>query len=343
MITMKSESANKTQQNNAKILFGSKGVSVLTKLEEYSKEKALDTAGIDAVLDVLKTKDATLLQKFADSKTGKTLAKNCKQLAAAKTFTAIIKNIKQIKVLKSFDKFGAVPSKTPNSKANWADLSPKGKKPTHYIERDIVAELDSKNRFNLNDDATSDLVDLLKMSKVSGVEVIKRVGPGGGNPFVRILGNENTLGELINHFESEGDVDARATMPIKPLESTGQVAIFEGSLIQELAKTDAGRQELADRISKLNERSNLDFVVKTSFNRTKGFFLQVQGVDDLGEVHSVILGGLRGINRTWNPGTHYTKTVHKQGRFKDATEYPTLKAAVNAMIKATKKVLRKKR
>tara|TARA_Y100001963_G_C6770277_1_gene444527 strand:- start:866 stop:1609 length:744 start_codon:yes stop_codon:yes gene_type:complete len=110
MLIFKSESATKTQQNNAKILFGSKGIAVLAKLETYSKEKVLNTAGIDAVLDMLKTKDTALLEKFADSKTGKTLAKNCKQLAAAKTFTAIMKNVKQIKVLKSFDKFGTVSS-----------------------------------------------------------------------------------------------------------------------------------------------------------------------------------------------------------------------------------------
>lgn len=105
MVTLKSESANKTQQNNAKILFGSKGVAILAKLETFSKEKTLATTGVDAVLNVLKTKDTALLEKFANSKTGKTLAKNCRQLAAAKTFDAIMKNIKQIKPLKSFDKF----------------------------------------------------------------------------------------------------------------------------------------------------------------------------------------------------------------------------------------------
>lgn len=105
MINFKSESANKTQQNNAKIMFGSKGVSILAKLEEYSKEKSLDTAGIDALLNVLKTKDTALLEKFVSSKTGKTLVSNCKKLASAKTFAAIIKNVKAIKPLKSFDKF----------------------------------------------------------------------------------------------------------------------------------------------------------------------------------------------------------------------------------------------
>lgn len=116
MINFKSESANKTQQNNAKILFGKTGLTVLKKLEEYSKEKQLDTSGIDALLEVLKTKDTPVLEKFASSKTGKTLVTNCKQLAKAKSFAAIMKNIKAIKPLKSFDKFNGNQKTLPNAK-----------------------------------------------------------------------------------------------------------------------------------------------------------------------------------------------------------------------------------
>jgi hypothetical protein len=105
MINFKSESANKTQQNNAKILFGKTGVKVLSKLEEYSKERLFHTVGIDALLNVLKTKDTALLEKFANSQTGKTLVEKCKKLANAKTFNSIIENAKSIKPLKSFDKF----------------------------------------------------------------------------------------------------------------------------------------------------------------------------------------------------------------------------------------------
>jgi hypothetical protein len=398
MINFKSESANKTQQNNAKILFGSKGVTVLNKLEEYSKEKALSTVGIDAVLEVLKTKYTELLEKFAASKTGKTLASNCKKLASAKTFAAIIKNTKAIKVLKSFDKFSTVSSpvkledqspavkdfgsilaslyakdsweeytaevenltqtkvkeagiadngadeglyvtlkngntayfvgksaskrffrklgvsvpvdliyvdtmskdgpysgdpdivpgtlltaktasqraglfktfmtwfkqgvratSTGHTKAKWVDMSPKGKA-THYIERDIVAKLDSKNRFDLNDEETSDMVDLLKMSKVSGVEVIDRSGPAGGNPFVRIVGTRTALNDLINEFESEGDPDARNMMPIKPLKSKPNLKDLPRVTLRVNTRASAKGRETTSQINSAVKKASYYYV-----------------------------------------------------------------------------------
>lgn len=91
------ESASKKQQENAKILFGSKGVSILSKLEDYSKEKQLHTKGIDYLISALKTKDTAALEKYASSAAGKKMVANVKKLASAKTFSAIMANIKSIK------------------------------------------------------------------------------------------------------------------------------------------------------------------------------------------------------------------------------------------------------
>lgn len=390
MITLKSESANKTQQNNAKILFGSKGIGILSKLEEYNKEKVVNTDGIAALLEVLKTKDTALLEKFASSKTGKTLVSNCKKLASAKTFSAIMKNIKAIKPLKSFDKFIA-PAQTettdvkPNVRVDKPtadplkfgipdetdifrdvmDLSPKAASPSVGKYLGKILEIPTKLV------KTGSIEDKPKFSGYSiilrsGAEVVfaeskespivrKRLGvrkryffyvddrstggPANGEPSP-ISG---TMLEAPNFEALLRAVQGRnfTWANFSGATGAGQSATFGTSRIQELAKTDAGRKEIADRISKLHKHSGLDFVVTTSFGRTKGYFLQARGATELKEVHSVILGGLKGINRTWNPTTRFTKTIHQRGRFKEASEYTSLKAAVNAMVIATKKMVRK--
>lgn len=129
-----SESGTKKQKENAKILFGSKGIAILAKLEVYSKEKLLDTAGIDAVLAALKSKDTTGLEKFASSAAGKKLAKDAMQLAKAKTFDAIIKNVKQIKATKALQTFvsplSAEPkAPVPKAKPTLTDA------PTHTVKK----------------------------------------------------------------------------------------------------------------------------------------------------------------------------------------------------------------
>ena len=48
-LNIRSESATKKQMANAEILFGKSAKKVIPILETYSKEKLVDTAGLDAL------------------------------------------------------------------------------------------------------------------------------------------------------------------------------------------------------------------------------------------------------------------------------------------------------
>lgn len=120
---LESESASKKQQENAKILFGSKGVSILSKLEDYSKEKQLNTKGIDYLIGALKTKDTAALEKYAASAAGKKMVANVKKLASAKTFSAIMANIKSIKPNAALQKLSGA-TITPNMRTQKPGSAP---------------------------------------------------------------------------------------------------------------------------------------------------------------------------------------------------------------------------
>jgi hypothetical protein len=104
-IDLRSVSASKKQQENAKILFGTKGVGILAKLEPMAKEKMLTTSGLDQLLLALKTKDTEALEKFAKSAVGKAMSTNAKKLASAKTLTATLSSLKALKPNKTLGKF----------------------------------------------------------------------------------------------------------------------------------------------------------------------------------------------------------------------------------------------
>lgn len=125
-ITLKSESASKKAQNNAKTLFGTKGVSILSKLEEYKKERILNTDNLNTLLRILSESNLEYIEKFAQTSAGKNAAKTFKALADAKTFPAVMKALKAAKVPASIFK---VVLKTDVDKA---DSSFKKRNPTGY-------------------------------------------------------------------------------------------------------------------------------------------------------------------------------------------------------------------
>lgn len=392
MPIFKSESANKTQQNNAKILFGSKGVAVLAKLEGYAKEKMLDTAGIDALLDVLKTKDTALLEKFANSKTGKTLAKNCKQLAAAKSFTAIMKNVKQIKVLKSFDKFGAVPSKAPSS----SNRSTKPINPQSVIIPNVsdldyaLLELDPKGESKKVGNYLGQVLEIPKGLIKTGSMIDSPKGEGysvllknGAEALIfesktapairKYLGARKRFFFYVDDHATGGPIAGEpspvsGTMLESPnFESlveaiqgkgfswdsfSGATGNFKGDLfaisnIQPLLKTTKGIQQIEKFFQEKNKHSSFDFVVQRQEGRTKGFFLQALPEDamltgeELPEVHSVVLGGVRGAKSSWNPdGRLITKVEHRNGKPGRVSQYTSLKQAVTAMVVANRKAFK---
>lgn len=93
-----SNSASKKAQENAKILFGSKGASILTKLEEYKKEKLLNTEHLDNLISYLSKSNSVDVEKFADSAGGKKVKASFTALSKAKTFKAILKALKVAKI-----------------------------------------------------------------------------------------------------------------------------------------------------------------------------------------------------------------------------------------------------
>ena len=103
-VTMTSESASKKAQANAKLLFGSKGATILDKLKVLSKEKLLVTPALTSIIEVVeKSADIEGITKFAKSVSGKALIKNVKALVSAKTMSATLKALKAVKVTKALN------------------------------------------------------------------------------------------------------------------------------------------------------------------------------------------------------------------------------------------------
>lgn len=112
---VESNSASKLQQNNAKILFGKRAAKILKAFETYSKEKVVNTEAVDAVMEVLKTKNTVDLEKFAKTNVGKKFASNALKLANAKSPVALFAAIKAFKFPKALEKAASVapaPTKT---------------------------------------------------------------------------------------------------------------------------------------------------------------------------------------------------------------------------------------
>lgn len=109
-----STSATARQQSNAKAVFGSKSVSILKALEEASKEKTLNTAGLDALLADLKLSGAEFEKVSAKASFVKAVAA-AKSFATAKTFSAKIAALKSIKYAGASASVAAVAAKTPKA------------------------------------------------------------------------------------------------------------------------------------------------------------------------------------------------------------------------------------
>ena len=87
---------------NAEILFGKSAKKVVPILETYSKEKLVDTSGLDALLGFLKSADPERVEKFANTKASVNVKSAVRKLAVAKQFPTIIAALKLIKPLKGY-------------------------------------------------------------------------------------------------------------------------------------------------------------------------------------------------------------------------------------------------
>lgn len=174
-------SATKKQNSNAKVLFGSKGQSILSSLEAASKVKVLDTPAIDTILQWLKASDAAAVEKFASSASGKKLSQSCAAFAKNKTFEGKLNALKAIK-------FKVPSAKKPAS----------GKNPTldvrgpFKVELDFVLSVDSNGGIHLQDAETKAVYNALKALNI-GLHVIELDGPGGGNPLIELHGTKKAL------------------------------------------------------------------------------------------------------------------------------------------------------
>lgn len=112
-LNLSSESATKKQMANAEILFGKSAKKVLPTLEMYSKEKIVDTAGLDALLAFLKSASPEQVEKFANTKASANVKSVVKKLAVAKQFPTIIAALKLIKPLKSYQTNSSTGKKQP--------------------------------------------------------------------------------------------------------------------------------------------------------------------------------------------------------------------------------------
>lgn len=87
---------NKKQTANAAILFGKNAAVLIKRLDELVKVKELDTAKIEAILDMLNDEDATTA--YAKKAAGKNLATAVKNLYKAKTLVVTINALRAIKI-----------------------------------------------------------------------------------------------------------------------------------------------------------------------------------------------------------------------------------------------------
>lgn len=87
---------NKKQTANAAILFGKNAAVLIKRLDELVKVKELDTAKIEAILDMLNDEDATTA--YAKKAAGKNLVTAVKNLYKAKTLVATINALRAIKI-----------------------------------------------------------------------------------------------------------------------------------------------------------------------------------------------------------------------------------------------------
>lgn len=101
-MTMKSgtvvslSAVNKAQVANASILFGKNAQVLVKRIDELVKIKELDTAKLEAILDILKDADATTA--LAKKAAGKNLVTAVKALYKAKTLVAVINGLRAIKI-----------------------------------------------------------------------------------------------------------------------------------------------------------------------------------------------------------------------------------------------------
>lgn len=198
-----STSASKKQIKGAKILFGSKGESIIKSLEEASKSKFLATGQVDALLDWLKGADEAAVQKYADSAAGKKLVAPAKAYANNKSFDGKMKALAAIKF------------KAPTAKGTSTGVAGKVKLPKrgpYQVEVDLSADMNSDGSFNLSDADSRGVHELFTKEGV-GVELLELHGSGGGNPSVNLHGTKAALTKIIVGWYGREDLDLYDIVP----------------------------------------------------------------------------------------------------------------------------------
>lgn len=184
-------SATKKQSSNAKVLFGSKGQSILSSLEAAAKVKVLDTPTVDALLQWLKASDVAAVEKFASSASGKKLSQACAAFAKNKTFEGKLNALKAIK-------FKDQAAKKPVSDKNSTELVRGPMK----VELDLAIAVGSKGQINLLDSDTKEVFMSLKALKL-GLHVLDAGRTTSGIPVVEIYGTRKAITTWLeqNYFQ----------------------------------------------------------------------------------------------------------------------------------------------
>lgn len=192
-------SATKKQSSNAKVLFGSKGQSILSSLEAAAKVKVLDTPAVDALLQWLKASDVAAVEKFASSASGKKLSQACAAFAKNKTFEGKLNALKAIKF--------KTPANKANSKATLPSANTLDVRGPMKVELDFVMSVDENGVFNLKDADTKEIYKDLQEFKL-GLHVLEAHGPAGGNPLVELHGTKKAITSYLKkHYALGMEVD----------------------------------------------------------------------------------------------------------------------------------------
>lgn len=220
-----SESASKKTVANAKILFGSKGASILKSLEELSKAKPLSTPGLDMLIILLSKREPHTFEKLSSTASGKNLVKAAKALASAKTPASMLKAIKPFtkipKIIdtvkydlmygnpnppkkslrkgQSYDSNGnVVGGKSNPLKATAQDKQ----KASHILNTTLTLDVKGKDLNKSNPDVKK----MLRIMESAGVkyEITDASGVSGGWPDFAIYGSLKQITDFVHGLTTEG-------------------------------------------------------------------------------------------------------------------------------------------
>lgn len=99
-----SQSATKTQQSNADVIFGKSNTKIMNALEALSKHRLLVTTSLDSFLDLLKS-DVSQVEAFKGTASGKKFLVDLKKFLLSKTYATSLKSLAALNSSKALDKF----------------------------------------------------------------------------------------------------------------------------------------------------------------------------------------------------------------------------------------------